>query len=144
MLGRYQSAIQRIQDHGITVNGCFVLGLDGTGPESFEEIRKFVVESRLYDVQITVQTPFPGTPLYERLRREGRLLRANAWELCTLFDVNFQPQHMSVEDLEHGLRELGRKLYSEEFTSERHQGFHRRYRKKHKSQAKQSCDAHLD
>jgi radical SAM superfamily enzyme YgiQ (UPF0313 family) len=90
-LDRYREAVERIQAHGITVNGCFVLGLDGAGAESFDDVRDFVLDSGLYEVQITVQTAFPATPLYERLRREGRILRDGAWELCTLFDVNFQP-----------------------------------------------------
>ena len=78
--------------HGIAVNGCFVLGLDGDGPGVFDAVEAFVRESGQFDVQITVMTPFPGTPLYERLRREGRLLEDGAWERCSLFDVNFQPR----------------------------------------------------
>lgn len=124
----YLDAIRKVQDHGVRVNGCFVLGLDGSGTESFEEVWKFVQQSGLYDVQITVQTAFPGTPLYTRLKREGRILRDEAWELCTLFDVNFQPAKMSIAELEAGLRNLGSKIYSEEFTEERRSGFHRNYR----------------
>ena len=127
-LERYLQAIDRIQNHGIAVNGCFVLGLDGTGTESFGQIWKFVRESRLQEVQITVQTPFPGTPLYRRLKAEGRLLREDAWELCTLFDVNFRPTHMTVIELERGLRELAALLYSEEFTRERRRDFWNRNR----------------
>ena len=126
---RYLEAIDRIQSFGITVNGCFVLGLDGTGPESFEEILRFVCESGLYEVQITVQTAFPGTPLYERLRREGRMLYDDAWERCTLFDVNFQPSGMSVAQLEQGLRALGRQLYDMETTQERRRRFRERSRR---------------
>lgn len=125
-LGSYMEAIERIQNHGITVNGCFILGLDGAGPESFDEIWNFVRESGLYEVQITVQTAFPGTPLYHRLRSQGRILRDGAWELCTLFDVNFQPANMTVAELEAGLRNLARRLYNEEFTRERQNGFWRR------------------
>jgi radical SAM superfamily enzyme YgiQ (UPF0313 family) len=121
--GRYLEAIDRIQSHGITVNGCFVLGLDGAGPESFDEVLRFVEDSGLYEVQITVQTPFPGTPLYARLEREGRLLRPGAWELCTLFDVNFQPARMSVAELERGLRDLATKLYDADATAARRRRF---------------------
>ena len=113
-----------------TVNGCFVLGLDGAGVESFEDIWKFVQESGLYEVQITVQTAFPGTPLYDRLKREERLLHEEAWELCTLFDVNFHPAKMSVAELEAGLRSLGERIYSAEFTAERRSRFHLNYREK--------------
>src|SRR5581483_1666432 len=87
-LGRYERAIQTIQRHNITVNGCFILGLDGQGPEIFELVPEFVRESGLYEVQITVQTAFPGTPLYQQLLQEGRILEPGAWEKCTLFDVN--------------------------------------------------------
>ena len=69
-----------------------MLGLDGDGPEVFEAVERFVRESGQFDVQITVMTAFPGTPLYERLKAEGRLLIVEgAWEQCTLFDVNFRP-----------------------------------------------------
>jgi radical SAM superfamily enzyme YgiQ (UPF0313 family) len=128
-LDRYKWAIDRIQGHGITVDGCFIFGLDGTGPESFEQVWNFVRDSGLYEVQITIQTAFPGTPLYDRLKKEGRLLRGDAWELCTLFDVNFRPTHMSKQQLESGFKDLAKKLYSEESTRERRTKFRQRLRR---------------
>lgn len=111
--GDYLRAIDRIQSRGITVNGCFILGLDTHTPEIFESVRNFVRESGLLEVQLTVQTPFPGTPLYRRLHREGRLLEERFWNRCTLFDVNFRPKHMPVEELESGLRWLFGEVYNE-------------------------------
>jgi radical SAM superfamily enzyme YgiQ (UPF0313 family) len=127
-LDDYADAIDRIQSHGIAVNGCFVLGLDGDGPGVFDEIEAFVRRSGQFDVQITVMTPFPGTPLYERLLAEGRLLEPTAWERCSLFDVNFRPLQMSPEDLQWQTVELGRRLYTEvERTARRHR-FHQQRR----------------
>jgi len=119
----YCRAVEAIQRHGITVNGCFVMGLDGTGPECFDNVYQFVRESGLFDVQITFMTPFPGTPLYERLLGQGRILEPGAWERCTLFDINFQPQQMSRSELEEGFKALGRKLYADEFVRERGKRF---------------------
>jgi radical SAM superfamily enzyme YgiQ (UPF0313 family) len=96
------------------VNGCFILGLDRQTPEVFEEVLDFALDVPLYDVQITVLTPFPGTPLYDRLRREGRLLEPERWELCTLFDVNFVPKNMTPDQLRRGLYRLTERLYSED------------------------------
>jgi radical SAM superfamily enzyme YgiQ (UPF0313 family) len=110
----YKDAIARIQGHGIAVNGCFVMGLDGDGPELFENIERFVEESGQFDVQITVMTPYPGTPLYERLTKEGRLLEEGAWERCTLFDVNHVPKGMSPEMLHREGLALGLRLYTED------------------------------
>jgi radical SAM superfamily enzyme YgiQ (UPF0313 family) len=128
-LHRYLSAIERVQRFGITVNGCFILGLDGTDTSSFQEILELARASGLYDVQVTVLTAFPGTPLYHRLRSEGRLLGEDTWEQCTLFDVNFQPQHMTASELEEGLRWLIQELYSEEAIRERRQRFRKTVRK---------------
>ena len=122
----YRTAIDRIQAHGITVNGCFVLGLDNDGPDCFENVLEFARDSGLYDVQITMLTAFPGTPLYDRLKREGRLIDETAWELCTLFDVNYEPKHMTPTELEERFRWLVVNLYSQEFTDERHGKFHER------------------
>jgi len=120
---RYRRAIERLQSHGVAVNGCFVLGLDGQTPDVFEEVLAFVRSSGLAETQFTVLTPFPGTPLYARLRREGRLLSERFWDRCTLFDVNFKPARMSVSDLEQGLRWLMRETYSRAETSRRVRGF---------------------
>ena len=122
----YMAAIDRIQGHGISVNGCFVLGMDNDGPESFENVVHFVRDSSLYDVQITILTAFPGTPLYERLKSEGRLLDATAWHLCTLFDVNFRPKRMSASFLESRFRWLVENIYNQELTDLRHRKFRER------------------
>lgn len=125
---RYLNAISRIQSHGITVNGCFILGLDGDTPELFEEVFQFIRQSGLYEAQITFRTAFPGTPLYAQLKKEGRILREGAWELCTLFDINIQPRGMTVEELQTGFVELARRLYSAEETARRRRAFWQRFK----------------
>jgi len=121
----YKTAITKIQSYGITVNGCFILGLDGDTPETFDDVLDFVRDAGLYEVQVTFQTAFPGTPLHARLKKEGRILRNNAWELCTLFDINFRPKHMSVAELQSGFLKLVKQLYSAGETQERRARFKR-------------------
>jgi hypothetical protein len=67
-----------------------------------------------------------GAVLCGRLKREGRILRDRAWELCTLFDINFQPKNMSVEQLQSGFLKLAKQLYSAGETHERRANFKRR------------------
>jgi radical SAM superfamily enzyme YgiQ (UPF0313 family) len=110
---QYLRAIEKIQSHGVTVNGCFILGLDSQTPEVFPQVRDFIRESGLIEAQITVLTPFPGTPLYHRLAREGRLIQPRFWDRCTLFDVNYQPRKMTIGELESGLRWLFREVYND-------------------------------
>ena len=123
----YRQAIRRIQSHGIRVNGCFVLGLDEHTPDIFDHVLDFAMDTELFDVQITYLTPFPGSPLYERLKREGRLLHDEAWQRYTLFDINYRPKRMSVEELREGFHHLAVKLYGDELTKLRRENFHRKY-----------------
>ena len=120
---KYKDAITKIQSYGISVNGCFILGLDEHDTNIFDAVFNFVKETNLHEVQITLQTAFPGTPLYERLEKEDRIIEKGAWEKCTLFDVNFLPKKMTVEELRNGFRNLGLKLYSDEFTKYRKENF---------------------
>jgi radical SAM superfamily enzyme YgiQ (UPF0313 family) len=115
--------VDALQSRGISVNGCFILGLDAHTPDVFPAMLEFVRSSGLAEVQFTVQTPFPGTELYHRLRREGRLLKDRFWDACTLFDVAFRPRLMSVGELESGLRWLFKEAYSLTGTAARKRTF---------------------
>ena len=119
----YAEAVHTIQAHGITVNACFILGLDGQTTASFREILEFAETAHPFDVQITLLTAFPGTPLHERLERERRILQPGAWQLCTLFDVNYQPTGMTPQELREGIYWLGEQLYSDAATHRRRKDF---------------------
>ena len=127
-LESYAKCIARIQSYGITVNGCFILGLDGDTPDVFDDVLAFVRDTGLYEVQVTLLTPFPGTPLYARLKQENRLLYPGAWDRCTLFDLNFRPRSMSVEALQRGFVQLVKTLYAEEESDRRRRRFRQQLR----------------
>lgn len=122
-LPHYKEAIRTIQSRGITVNGCFVIGLDGHTSDIFDQVLTFVKETELYEVQVTLLTPFPGTQLYTRLQCENRLLEPRNWKRCTLFDLNFKPAQMSAQELHAGFKRLVVELYSEQFTRWRRSRF---------------------
>jgi radical SAM superfamily enzyme YgiQ (UPF0313 family) len=126
---RYAQRLAAIQGHGVTVNGCFILGLDGHTPEIFRQVLEFSVAHHLYDVQITVLTAFPGTPLYARLAKENRIIRPNRWDLCTLFDVNHVPRGMTPQELREGMYWLSQRLYSAQTTAARRAPFFRNVRR---------------
>lgn len=131
---KYLKAVETIQKHGVTVNGCFIFGMDGDGPESFDHVLNFVEQSGLYDVQMTYLTPFPGTPLHHRLTEEGRILSQSATETCTLFDINFQPDSMTIEELRTGYHDLLLKIYDEKFIAQRYRKFRQHLRRQIKKE----------
>ncbi len=130
---RYKDSIRRIQSHGITVNGCFVIGLDGHTSDIFDQVFDFVRETELYEVQVTLMTAFPGTPLYERLELEGRLLEPKNWKKCTLFDVNYEPKGMTSQELHDGFHKLAVELYNDDFTQWRRNRFRQTVKEHHRS-----------
>jgi len=111
-LSRVMAALEAIQDHGIAVVGCFVLGADGETRDSITNLTRFLLDCPLADVQVALQTPFPGSPLRKRLLREGRIISGRGWDYYTLFDVTFLPDCMTVSDLEDAYRELAAVVYA--------------------------------
>lgn len=116
---RILDAVAAIQNAGVAVIGCCIAGCDGESQDSLDRLAEFILASPLADVQITLQTPFPGTPLYRRLRRDGRLLSGRDWSYYTLFDVTYQPDALTVAELEAGFRRLVRAVFAPEPTRRR-------------------------
>jgi radical SAM superfamily enzyme YgiQ (UPF0313 family) len=107
----HAAAIEAFHKRGIAIQGTFVLGLDHDTRESARRTAEFTVKTRIDLPRFTVLTPFPGTPLHDRLEAEGRILTRN-WELYDGQHVVYQPALTSVEELEHGLREAWRISYT--------------------------------
>ena len=109
---KYKRVIQEIHRQGIGVVGLFVFGFDHDTPQVFEETWKFIRESELDGVSVTLLTPYPGTPQREQWLREGRLLPNIPWSLYDTAHVTFRPKLMTVEQLRDGYDWLCRKLYN--------------------------------
>lgn len=106
----YIRRIEALHRHNIRLIGCFILGLDNDTPAVFDRTVEFV--QRWIDIpQIAVLTPFPGTALYARLEREGRILTRD-WSRYDLTHVVYRPKRMSPEELEQGYREVLRRVFS--------------------------------
>jgi len=99
----YAEAIRRIHESGIMINASFVFGFDGDSPDVFERTFEFAITSKLETASTHILTPLPGTPLFDQLAEEGRLLHRN-WSLYDVYHAVFQPKQMSPEQLEQGFR----------------------------------------
>ena len=103
---RILDAVAAIQEHGIVVNGCFIVGAEGETHDSIDRLAQFLLDAPFAEVQVTLQTPFPGTSLHDRLQSQGRLLAQRDWSHYTLFDVTYRPDRLSVAELETGFQRL--------------------------------------
>jgi radical SAM superfamily enzyme YgiQ (UPF0313 family) len=107
----YVPAIARIHAAGIGVFAGIVFGWDGDTPEVFEKTLEFLNEAKVDALQATIMTPFPGTPLFEELDRQGRILDKD-WSKYDFGHVVFQPQNMSPQTLRSGHDWVCRRFYS--------------------------------
>jgi radical SAM superfamily enzyme YgiQ (UPF0313 family) len=119
VLERIMEAVVAIQENGVAVNGCFIIGSDGETRGSMERLTEFLLDSPFADIQLTIQTPFPSTALYQRLQRERRLLSDRGWSSYTLFDVTYQPDPLNVDDLQKGFNELVQAVFTKEAVGRR-------------------------
>lgn len=117
---RYGELIRRIREAKIAVAGFFMLGLDGDDGSSYETLFDFIHESRVSIPILNLLLPVPGTRMFERLKREGRLLvespdgflRNSPVYNTSCNRCLFLPKNMTVSQAEHGYLELGRRLFS--------------------------------
>lgn len=79
MGGGYERALANLNRHGIPLYATFILGYDEDDGDTLAEALAFAERHRFYIVAFNHLTPFPGTPLYARLQREGRLLYERWW-----------------------------------------------------------------
>lgn len=106
----YRDAVMLLHRYGISVMGCFVFGLDDDTPQVFQRTAEFVVDASIDLPRFAIATPFPGTPFFARLEREGRILTRN-WELYDGQHVVFRPARMSAEQLQVGHEQAWRFAY---------------------------------
>ncbi len=107
----YVEAIQRILDKRIAVVAAFVFGLDSDDPSVFERSFEVVRKGGANLVNFSVLVPYPGTPIFHRLKREGRITEWD-WAKYISPSVCFEPKQMSAEELFDGTRWAQQQFYS--------------------------------
>ena len=77
--GGFEAALKKLNKYRLRLYATFVFGYDHDTPESFKSTVDFCVKHKIYMVAFNHLTPFPGTPLYKKLEKEGRLLYDKWW-----------------------------------------------------------------
>ena len=106
----YARRVRLLHDHGIQVNGSFVLGFDHDRRDVFARTAEWVEDNRLECATFHVLTPYPSTPLFRRLEAQGRILHRD-WSRYDTAHVVFEPKHMRPEELERGYAWLYQRIF---------------------------------
>jgi len=111
----YEKAFRRIHQAGIAVLGAFIFGVDGDTAEKLGRRADYMIGSGVDVMQTTFLTPLPGTRMFERCRREGRLLHArfpDDWDRYDMTEATHRPATMTAPDLTRVTHEANRRMYS--------------------------------
>jgi radical SAM superfamily enzyme YgiQ (UPF0313 family) len=103
----YTRAVKKIHKYRMAVFGTFVLGFDEDAPDVFQTMRTNIGTLGIDAVNFALLTPYPGTPLYNRLEKEGRILTKD-WSKYNRKNVVFEPKNMTKEELEKGFQNVTR------------------------------------
>lgn len=120
-----EAKLARIQNAGIDIHAGFIVGFDSDDDEIFEDQYRFIQDNGILLAMVGMLGAIPKTPLYDRLKKEGRLVEDDP-------NLNFVPKQMSREALQQGYWKLLERLYSPEafleryFRSYRYPEYHRR------------------
>jgi radical SAM superfamily enzyme YgiQ (UPF0313 family) len=107
----YARRVRMLHDHGIQVNGSFVLGFDHDRNDVFAHTADWIEQNRLECATFHILTPYPATPLFHLMESAGRLLHRD-WTLYDTAHAVFRPKHMTPEELEEGYRWMYQRLFS--------------------------------
>lgn len=110
----YSEVIRRVYGHGLLIYGTFVLGCDGDFPDVFRKTYEFAVKNKMSVTNFNPLIPMPGTGVYERMEKEGRL-RYKKWWLSDKYrygETAFLPKNMSPEELQNGCLKMRTDFYS--------------------------------
>lgn len=107
----YATLVEKLHRRGVAIQGTFVFGLDEDDSSVFDRTVRFCVDAAIDLPRFAIQTPFPGTELYKRLEREGRITTRD-WELYDGQHVVYQPKQLTAQQLVEGHQRAWREVYS--------------------------------
>jgi radical SAM superfamily enzyme YgiQ (UPF0313 family) len=107
----YKKLINKLHRHNMLVQGGIIFGFDEDEPDVFDYTLECIYDLGIDIVEVNILTPYPGTPLYDRLEKDGRILTYD-WSKYNQTEVVFQPKNMTVKELFEGTRKVAQSFYS--------------------------------
>ncbi|MHA1190785.1 MAG: B12-binding domain-containing radical SAM protein [Promethearchaeota archaeon] len=108
---KYAEWIKTIRKYGMAVSGLFMFGFDEDTPEVFDLTLDALTNWEIDAGEFNILTPLPGTPLYNKMEKEGRILTKD-WDKYTQAQVVFQPKHMTEQELYDGTRKVIKEFHT--------------------------------
>ena len=114
MRGGYEKALANLRRYRIRLYATFVFGYDSDTPDAFPETIAFAKRHRFFIAAFAHLLPFPGTPLYQRLKDEQRFIHPTWWldDTYSYNKIPFQPKQMTPAELQQHCLQARREFYT--------------------------------
>jgi len=110
-ISKYEELIKLLHDRNIMVNASLVFGFDNDDKSVFKNTLNWLIKNKIETMTSHILTPYPGTKLYERLEKEGRIIDNDLTHYNTS-NVVFQPKNMTPRELRSGYLQMYKDFYS--------------------------------
>jgi len=107
----YREALKNLEKEGLLTVVCFIFGFDSDDKNIFKNTLDFCFDNRVPVASFNVLVPYPGTPLFKRLEKEGRILTRD-WSRYIWYRAVYEPKQMSSRELEEGMFWAREKFFS--------------------------------
>ena len=94
----YKNAVKKIKDYNMNITGSFIFGFDDHVKETFKETIEMIKQLKIDMACFNVLTPFPGTLIFEKIKKENRITSFD-WTRYTCAQTVFKPKHMTEQEL---------------------------------------------
>lgn len=111
-ISNYKQAVKTIRKKGIAVMAGFIAGFDSDAQENIIEMADRIKEIGIDVPFLSIMTPFKGTPIYETLVKEERILDDRGWQFYNGYNVAFKPKQMTEAELLNAHRTLWKTTFS--------------------------------
>ena len=102
----------------MAIIGSFIFGFDTDTKDVFDDTLKMIRSLKIDLADFCILTPFPGTPLFDKLEKEDRIFEKD-WSKYTMRNVVFKPKNLTSEELLEGVKRMYIEFYSTQNTVRR-------------------------
>jgi radical SAM superfamily enzyme YgiQ (UPF0313 family) len=108
----YEEILNNLRQRGISYSLNFVLGYDTEDNSVYDSTLAFLRQNRVPVAYFNILTPHKGTPFYDRIKGEGRLIDPDNIGRWPEITCHFKPKHCTPEELEKNVKRMYREFYA--------------------------------
>ena len=110
-VAQYKKAVDLFHQNGVTILGTFMLGFDGDTKESIRNMPDYIEQIGVDIPRFAILTPYPNTPVYNRLTEEGRIVSTD-WNDYDSIHATYVPKNFTGRELEELLVSVSTECYT--------------------------------